>query len=103
MKINLQDVSYKNIKNIIIAATFATIVIYLLLLRSTGYIWDTFTFLEKSWPFVILHAVLAVVTIVLMVKMKKGRASLWLTLVANLISFCWIGLFVFLFNMKHFS
>ena len=99
----LRDLSYTNIKNITVAATFATIVIYLLLLRSTGYIWDTFTFLEKSWPFVILHAVLAVASIVLMVKMKKGRASLWLALVANLISFCWIGLFVFLFNMKYFS
>lgn len=51
MKINLQDVSYKNIKNIIIAATFATIIVHTLLLNSIFYIYDVFAFLRAPGRF----------------------------------------------------
>lgn len=95
MKINLQDVSFKNIKNIIIVATFATIIVHTLLLNSIFYIYDVFAFFKGSWPFLIVHVILAVVCIVLMIKAKEGRIFLGLTFLANLLAFCWIGFFFF--------
>lgn len=100
MKINLRDFSYTNIKTITIAATFTTIAIYCILVRSIDHLYDLFTFFEESWPFLILHVVFAVTSIVLIVKMKKKRASLWVTLLANLIAFCCIGFYFFQFALN---
>ena len=93
MKTDLRNFSYKNIKNIYIATTFMTIVVYILLLRSVYYFDDLWPFFEGSWPFLVLHGLLIVVGIALAIKMKEGRVFLWLTAIANLIALCSIGFY----------
>ncbi len=92
----VRDYLYKNIRIVLGVTTAIAITLYVVLINIAPTLDELWLFFRVSWPFLVIHIALFVASIMLAIREKERRISLWLVSITNLIEICIVGFFFIL-------